>query len=54
MTAFTVTPIKEEVRIHTGVSKTVKKKIERLAHKSGLPQATIVNSLLTRALAKKK
>lgn len=53
MNTFAVSPIKREVRVHTGMSLEVKKKIEALSKETGLPQATIINSLLTRALAKK-
>jgi len=43
---ITITPITEEVRVHTGVSKQLKNKINMLAKKLNLPQSLIINSAL--------
>ena len=49
---FKATPITSEVRVHTGMNKAVKVRIEALARHTGYTQADIVNTLLTQALAK--
>ena len=51
---FVVTPIQNEVRIHTGIDAKVKKQIEALSARTQVPQMVIINSLLSQALRKKK
>ncbi len=50
MTTFTVTPIKNEVRVHTGLSKDVKKRIEAMSKETKIAQSVIINSMLAQAL----
>ena len=43
---ITITPIKNEVRVHTGISRDLKAQIKQLAGATNLPQSVIINSVL--------
>jgi hypothetical protein len=49
-----ITPLKNKVRVHTAVNKDIYTKIVKMSETSGMPKEVIVNTLLTRGLARTK
>jgi len=49
-----VTPIKNKVRVHTGISKELYQKITKMSKETGITKETIINTALSRGLNKRR
>lgn len=47
---MTIIPIENEVRLHTGISKTLKAKIKLISDTTKVPQSVVINTLLYKGL----